>query len=38
MWERRFLSRVDSDKGPIERSVYAMVRLTNPEEPSAREG
>jgi hypothetical protein len=26
-WEKRFLSKVDISKGPIERSVIAMVRL-----------
>jgi hypothetical protein len=31
MWERRFLERVDISKGPIERSVIAMVRLRAPD-------
>ena len=30
-WERRFLSKVDVTKGPIERSVIAMVRLKAPD-------
>ena len=30
-WERRFLSKVDVSKGPIERSVIAMVRLKAPD-------
>ena len=30
-WERRFLSKVDISKGPIERSVVAMVRLKAPD-------
>jgi hypothetical protein len=30
-WERRFLSNVDVSKGPIERSVVAMVRLKAPD-------
>jgi hypothetical protein len=30
-WENRFLSRVDVSKGPIERSVIAMVRLKAPD-------
>ena len=31
MWEKRFLSMVDISKQPIERSVYAMVRLRAPD-------
>ena len=30
-WEKRFLSKVDISKGPIERSVIAMVRLIAPD-------
>ena len=30
-WEQRFLSKVDVSKGPIERSVVAMVRLKAPD-------
>ena len=30
-WERRFLSKVDISKGPIERSVIAMVSLRAPD-------
>ena len=30
-WEKRFLSLVDVSRGPIERSVYAMVRLKAPD-------
>ena len=30
-WEKRFLERVDISKGPIERSVVAMVRLKAPD-------
>ena len=30
-WERRFLSKVDATKGPIERTIVAMVRLKAPD-------